>query len=174
MWFIDTDNIIRVEGLRNVVTGNYVNDATITGILYELPALNPDVAAAVSKAGGKVGILCAGHGRAEGDHIRMERSQNYNADYTLDALTSANELVVTATYVAETFTGEEFIYIAVETTPIPVTFSYEAASSGNYVGKIAYTENLLQGLDYVLCIKEVSGSEQVLAKVIQTAGFQGL
>lgn len=175
MWYIDTDNIIRVEGLQNVVTEAYVNDATITGILYNLPALNPNAAAAVDKGSGKVGIPCTGHGQVEGDSIRLERTLNYNADYMVLAETSTDELVVTATYVAETFTGDEFIYVAiVGTVDVPITFSYVDYSSGNYVGKIAYSENLLQGQDYVLCIKEVSGSEQVLAKVIQTAGFQGL
>lgn len=176
MWYIDSDNVIRVEGLRDVTAaaGVYVNDATVSGILYELPALHPNAAVAVNKTGGKVGIPCTGHGQVEGNHIRLERSLNYNSDYTLLAETSADELVVTATFVAETFTGDEFIYLAVETTPIPITFDYVAGSNGNYVGKIVYTEVLLQGESYMMCIKLVSGSEQVLAKVVHVAGFQGL
>lgn len=175
MWYIDSDNIIRIEGLRDASTGSYINDATVTAILYELPALHPDAAVAVDKGGGKVGIPCAGHGQVAGDSIRLERSLNYNADYMLAAETSVNELVVTATYAAEIFTGEEFIYVAlVGTVDTPITFDYEAGSNGNYVGKIPYTTVLLQGEEYVLCIKEVSGTEQVLAKVIHTAGFQGL
>lgn len=176
MWFIDTDNVIRIEGLRNVVTSAYINDATITGILYDLPALHPTTGGvAVDKGDGKVGIPCVGHGKSSGDSIRIERSLSYNADYMLQAATSADELVVTASYVAETFTGNEFIYLAVVGTQAsPITFTYEAASDGNYVGKIPYTSLLLQGEDYVMCIKEVSGAEQVLAKIIQTAGFQGL
>ena len=175
MWYIDSDNVIRVEGLRNVVTEAYINDATITSILYELPTLAPTVDGVAVDKSGTVGIPCVAHGKVSGDSIRIERSVNYNNDYLLQAATSVDELVITATYVAETFTGEEFIYLAVVgTVTVPITFSYESGSNGNYVGKVAYTAPLLQGIDYVMCIKEVSGAEQVLAKIIQTAGFQGL
>lgn len=157
------------------MTNAYVNSATVTGILYELPTLYPDTAAAVDKGGGTVGIPCNAHGQVEGDSIRIERTQHYNGDYMLEAGTTTNELVITATYVSEVFTGDEFIYPAlVGTVDTPITFDYEAYSNGNYIGKIVYSTKLLQGREYVLCIKEVSGAEQVLAKIIQTAGFQGL
>ena len=175
MWYIDTDNVIRVVGLRNVVTSAFVNNATITGILYELPALQPDAAAAVDKGAGKVGIPCTGHGLSAGDSIRLERTISYNGAFILDAGTTVDELVITTTYTAETFTGEEFIYCAiVGTATVPITFTYEYGSDGNYVGKIPYTTPLLQGESYMMCIKEVSGSEQVLAKIIYRAGFQGM
>lgn len=153
--------------------GVYVNDATVSGILYELPALNPDAAAVIDAGGGDVRIPCAGHGVETGKTVRLERTLNYNGEFITKA-GPADELVVTATFVAETFTGDEFIYVAVETTPIPIVFDYVAGSNGNYVGKIVYTEVLLQGESYMMCIKLVSGSEQVLAKVVHVAGFQGL
>ncbi len=175
MWYIDTDNIVRIEGLRNVVSESYINNATITGIFYSLPALKPDTAVAVDKGGGLVGIPCTGHGLAIASIIRMERSLNYNLEYLVHADTTVDEIVITATYAAETFTGNEFIYSAlVGTISAPITFAYEAASNGNYVGKIPYTTAMLQDESYVLCIKEVSGSEQVFAKIVGIAGFQGL
>ena len=175
MWYIDTDNVIRVVGLRNVVTSAYVNDATVTGILYELPALHPNAAVAVDKGAGKVGIPCEAHNQVAGDSIRLERTISYNGAFVLDAGTTVDELVIVTTYVAETFTGEEFIYCAiVGTAAVPITFTYEYGSNGNYVGKIPYTTPLLQDESYMMCIKEVSGSEQVLAKIIYRAGFQGM
>lgn len=175
MWLIDSDNIITVTGLRNVITSAYVNNATLTGILYILPAFHPSAAAAVDRGEGKVGIPCNGHGLSDGDSIRIERGINYNADYMVEAATSEDEIVITATYVGETFTGNEFIYEAVVgTADTPVTFSYEAYSNGNYTGKIPYTAPLVQGESYVFCLKEVSGSEQVLAKIVYDAGFQGM
>lgn len=60
--------------------------------------------AAVDKGSGKVGLPCAGHGLMPGARITVAGSTNYNATYTLLRGTSANELVVTATYAAETFT----------------------------------------------------------------------
>lgn len=175
MWFVDTDNVVSVVGLRNVVTGSFILNATVTGMLYKLPALNPNSAAAVDKGDGKVGIPCTAHGLVQTDDIRIERTQNYNLVKAVDADTTNDEIVITATYVAEIFTGEEFIYVAlVGTTESPITFSYEAASDGNYIGKIPYDSGLMQDVDYMLCLKEVSGSEQVLAKVVYTAGFQGM
>lgn len=175
MWFLDTDNIVRIEGLRNAVTLAYVNDATITGILYKLPVLSPDAAVVVDKGAGKIGIPCAGHELSAGDSIRLERFQNYGGAFLLDADTSVDELVVVATYVAETLTGSEFIYIAiVGGVGTEIVFDYIDASDGDYVGKIPYNAPLLQDESYVLCVKTVKGVEQVLAKIIYRAGYQGL
>jgi len=176
MWYVDTDNVIRVVGLRNVITSAYVNNATVTGILYKLPTLNPDAAAVTDETAGKVGIPCTGHTLVNGETVRLEHFSNYNGTYTLQAgSTGTGKLIITATYVVETLTGEEFVYSAiVGTAAVPITFSYEYASNGNYVGKIPYTTTLLQGERYMMCIKEVSGSEQVLAKIIAVAGFQGM
>lgn len=144
-------------------------------MLYKLPALNPDADVAVDKGGGLVGIPCTAHGLTSTDDIRIERSINFNNVYAVHADTTADEIVITATYVAETFTGNEFIYEAiVGITETPISFSYEAASDGNYIGKIPYDSGLVQDNDYMLCLKEVSGSEQVLAKIVYTAGFQGM
>lgn len=175
MWFLDTDNVVRIEGLRNVVTFDYINDATITGILYKLPVLNPDAAAAVNKTTGKVGIPCTGHGLVEGNCIRLERTLNYNGVFNLHADTSVDELVITATYAAETFTGSEFIYVAVVgAVGSEIEFDYIEASNGDYFGIIPYDTPLLQDESYVLCVKTVKGGEQVLAKIIYRAGYQGL
>jgi len=176
VWYIDTDNVVSVIGLRNVETGAYVNNATITGILYKSSALRPIAdGPAVDKGSGLVGIPCTAHGLASGVVIRIERTINYNAEYLVNAGSTVNEIVVTATYTAEVFTGEEFIYEAiVGTIAAPVSFGYVSASDGDYVGKIVYTSLLLQDESYVLCLKEISGSEQVLAKIVGIAGFQGL
>jgi len=176
VWYIDSDNVIHIEGLRNAATLVYINDATITAILFELPALQPDAAAVTNETGGKVGIPCAGHTLKDGETVRLERFLNYNGTYTLQAgSTGTDKLIITETYVAETLTGNEFVYRAVYGSEAsPITFDYIAGSNGNYVGKMAYTAKLLQGVDYMMCIKEVSASEQVLAKVIYTAGFQGM
>ncbi len=176
MWYVDSDNVIHIEGLRNAVTFSYVNNAVITAILYKLPAFNPDVSGvAVDKGSGKVGIPCEGHGLVSGNTIRIERSSNYNNAFDLTVATSTDELVITATFVAETFTGEEFIYEAlVGSAASPITFDYVDASNGEYIGKFPYTAPLRQGESYMMCIKEVSGSEQVLAKIVAEAGFQGM
>jgi len=176
IWYIETDNIIKVDGLRSAETGVFVNDATVTGILYKLPALNPNAGAAASNIGsGLCGITCTVHGLSVGDTIRIENTINYDGEYVLQSGTTINLLVFTATYVAETFTGEEFIYEAIAgTVTVPIPFNYVTASDGDYVGKIPRTTAFFQDARYVICIKEVSGLEQVLAKVIDVAGFLGI
>lgn len=177
MWFIESDNVIRVKGLRSVESEEYVNNATVTGILYKLPVLNPNAGGAVvDKAPGTgVGIPCTGHGIDVLSSVRLEKFQNYNGDYIVMAGSSSDEIVIEATYVAETLTGEEFIYEAIVGTVLsPITFQYVDSSDGDYVGKIDNGTPLIQGEHYMMCIWEVSGAEQVLAKIIDEAGYCGL
>ncbi|HEY6018383.1 MAG TPA: kelch repeat-containing protein, partial [Candidatus Paceibacterota bacterium] len=72
---------------------------------FEGAEIDIDAAAAVNKGGGLVGIPATGHGITSptGKRIRLEGTINYNGIEVLDATTSANELVITAPYVAETF-----------------------------------------------------------------------
>ncbi len=65
--------------------------------------------AAVNKGGGKVGLPAAGHGFFAGERVTVAGTTNYNAAYTLDEDTSRNEMVVTASYVTETFAGDETV-----------------------------------------------------------------
>jgi len=34
-WWIDSDNVVQITGLKDVVTGNYINDATITATMAD-------------------------------------------------------------------------------------------------------------------------------------------
>jgi len=98
--------------------------------------------AVADKGTGKVGLPVIRHGAASGDFIRIEGTKNYDREYTVDATTTANEIVVTATYVAETMTGKESFYIAV-TNGKEIAMAYVAASNGDYKGIQPYN---LKGL----------------------------
>jgi len=65
-----------------------------------------DNAAAVDKGGGKVGIPITDHNFSATDGIMLSGTTNYDGENTVDSET-ANEVVITATYVAETFAGTE-------------------------------------------------------------------
>jgi hypothetical protein len=65
--------------------------------------------AAVDKGSGKVGLPCSSHGYSTGTSISVRGTVNYNAIYTVDATSSTDEIVVTASYVSETFTGAETV-----------------------------------------------------------------
>jgi hypothetical protein len=123
------------------------NLASLTGPTNALSTMvkktkNAFKGAAVNKGAGKVGLPVVTHDAISGDHIRIEGTINYDGTYTVDATTSANEIVVTAAYVAETFTGLEEIYIGIS-GGTELTLSYVAASNGLYRGILPDT---LKGL----------------------------
>ena len=132
--FIATDNLIQVTELKDAETDSYIDDATIKMALFEQEPIHPDTAAAVDKGDGKVGIPCESHGLTAGtDYIRVEGMQNYDGEYLLDATTSANELVITATYAAEIFTAGENIYVAVRKGDAwPISLTHEEADDDGY------------------------------------------
>lgn len=73
-------------------------------------SVNLDVGPAVDKGAGLVGLPSTGHGFVAGQVVRIIGTTNYDGEnFTLDATTSVNELVITATYVAETFAGTETV-----------------------------------------------------------------
>jgi hypothetical protein len=74
--------------------------------LFEGPAENFGNVAVVDKSDGKVGFPCPAHTRLAGQLIRIKNTTNYNADYIVHSDTTiATEIVVNATYVAETLNG---------------------------------------------------------------------
>lgn len=73
-------------------------------------SVNLDAGPAVDKGAGLVGLPSTGHGFVAGQVVRVIGTTNYDGEnLTLDATTSVNELVITATYVAETFAGTETV-----------------------------------------------------------------
>lgn len=65
-----------------------------------------DNAAAVNKGGGKVGIPVTSNPFATGEILTITGTVNYNGGaHVVDATSGANEVVITAAYVAETFDG---------------------------------------------------------------------
>ena len=94
-------------------------DAHTTGLwiraMFGLPtttvvaAVNLNAGDAVNKGSGKVGLPSTAHGLEPGAPVIIAGTSNYDGDYTLAPETSANELVITATYAAETFDGEETV-----------------------------------------------------------------
>jgi hypothetical protein len=100
--------------------------------------------AVTDKGTGKVGLPVIRHdcNLAGGDYIRIEGTKNYDGEYTVDAATEEDEIVVTATYVAETFTGRETLYIGI-VNGTNLSLTYVATSDGDYEGLLP---NNLKGL----------------------------
>jgi hypothetical protein len=68
-----------------------------------------DAGPAVDKGGGKVGIPLTGHGASAEEEVGIGNTTNYDGDYTVEAETTENEIVITASYVAETFASPDFV-----------------------------------------------------------------
>src|SRR3990167_8158946 len=80
-----------------------------------------DAGAATNEGGGTVGIPVTPHGFPVGTIVRLAATVNYSAArYTVLAASTANTVVITATYVAETFTAAMTMF---ETPDLPTTIT---------------------------------------------------
>ncbi len=70
-----------------------------------------DNAAAVDKGSGLIGIPCTAHGFATSDIIHIDGTTYYDGEHTVDATSTTDEIVITSSYVAETFSGNEVVRI---------------------------------------------------------------
>jgi hypothetical protein len=87
------------------VAETLAGDETVTPCIQVLLTAG----AATNEGSGKVGLPSTGHGLPVGAEITVAGTTNYNATYTVARGTTANKLVVTATYQAETFAGDETV-----------------------------------------------------------------
>ncbi len=110
--------------------GDLVTDSSTTGWTGLATTVNIDSGPAVDKGDGKVGIPCSGHACSAGDRIRIVSSTNYSAViYTVDAASTADEIVIPATYVPETFSGAYFNIHAGSGYPIYLTLDLGEGNS---------------------------------------------
>lgn len=108
-----------------------------------------DAAPAFNAGGGLVGIPITGHGFAVGDEITIRGTVNYDATYSISAVT-ADRVDVTKTYVAETFASgmDAFVsdyefYTTDSVKKLTDSFYYYAKSDG------ANRKSKLRLVDYV-------------------------
>jgi len=114
VWKADSTNEatlrLKIKALSNTLAlfGTNADDVICT-ITKDEDEQNIDNAAAVDKGGGKVGIPCIGHGYSTADEILLNGTTNYDGVQTVDATSSDDEIVITATYAAENFAGTETV-----------------------------------------------------------------
>lgn len=91
-----------------VITHAYTAE-TLAGTDTVRPAVRKTLgaAAATDEGGGLVGLPCAAHGLPIGAEIVVVGTTNYDATYTVKRGTTADKILVTATYTAETLDGTE-------------------------------------------------------------------
>ena len=162
--FMDSSNLIKVNALTNADTSALINDADIEVSICHADIRNPTAnGAAVDKGGGVVGIPCVGHGLKEGDWVYIHGTTNYEGINAITSGVSADEITITATYVAETFHGEEQIYLgmlnATEKDFVAV------GSGGNYKVTIDFsTVPLVENDYYYLVIHTVKDSSKLVSR----------
>jgi hypothetical protein len=118
---IDDNRVV----LGDAGAGSDIPVIDTSNTIYSHPGLRvlPDhvlitAGAAVNVGGGVVGIPLTGQTFATGESIVIAGTVNYNATYTVLASSGANQVDITAAYVAEVFTGAETIGL---TTPRSIT-----------------------------------------------------
>jgi hypothetical protein len=94
-------NIDSVDILLERKTGGVFDNTN-----FDLTSYTLDNAAAVDKGSGLVGIPITAHTFSANDTTTIAGTTNYDGTYTIVSET-ANEIVITATYVSETFAGTE-------------------------------------------------------------------
>jgi len=99
------------QGSINNITNAGVGFTRLTGgwfdsTNFDLTEYNLNVATAVDKGGGLVGIAITANTFSVGDITAIAGTTNYDATYIIVSQT-VNEIVVAATYVAESFGGTE-------------------------------------------------------------------
>ena len=118
---------VKIDAGNNAIALFNTNaDDVICTITRDSLEQNLDNAAAVDKSGGKVGIPCTGHGYSTDDQVFLNGTTNYDGVETVDSSSSANEIVIVATYAAETFAGTETVCIiqATETFDLRLIDNY--------------------------------------------------
>lgn len=176
-FLIDTDNIVKIVGLKSIVSGSYVNDAAIKMALFEAEPQFLDTAgvAVTANGGTKTTLPLVGHGLTTNDYIRIFGSISYDCEIAVDAVPDVDSITIAKAFVAETFIGTEKVYKAVRrgVGTWPETASYVAASNGDYIGTLPDSLYLFPGEMYELVITEISGNDQVLVKLLDYAAFKG-
>jgi len=93
--------------------------------------------AAVDKGNGTVGIPCTAHGFIAGMSITIHGTEHYDNTYTI-ASVSANEIVITATYAAETFGDNDLIVSSSVASPPSFLLMSDIHTGIVRPGKTAY------------------------------------
>ena len=99
--FSSSSDIYRLNKQGSIY--RWVQDNNLTGHFEGATYTLISGGVAVNKGGGKVGLPCTSQPYATGQFIEVRGTTNYNATFTVDATSGANEIVVPTAYNSETF-----------------------------------------------------------------------
>lgn len=100
-----------------------------------------DAADATNEGGGLVGIPVTGHVYSAGQLIRIDGTEHYDGEWFISA-TTANKVLIAASYTAEIFSGSETIYQAPDPDNDTMADLVEIPAGNGYTsGGIAIARN---------------------------------
>lgn len=143
---------------ENIDTDTQANIATI-------PAGDSTGLVCIQLGGGQVKVPMNSVGLTTSDFIRIESSKNYNDQYDIDAIDAGQDgyVTITATNVAETFTGNERIYIGIGQGK-DISLTHVGGDEDGYYDGIQpdTLEGVYEGASYYLFKKIVFGGNTSL------------
>jgi len=120
--------------------------------------------------GGTVGIPVEANGRVAGDYVYLIGTKNYDGEETIVSA-SRDEIVITASYVAETFTGNEEVFLGIAGTGLPA-IALADDGGGDYSAVLPDT---LQGFSRnkrcMLVVTAAKGSSNLVVVKKGVSGF---
>ncbi len=123
--------------------------------------------------GGTVGIPIEAHGRIAADYIHLIGTANYDGEEAIVSV-KRDEVLITATYVAEVFTGDEEAYIGIKGTDLP-SIGLNDDGDGNYSANLP--EDLQKyghGKRHIILISITKGAlDLLIAKTSPTGFYKG-
>ncbi len=106
---------IEISGQDGVFEAENINQLNGQDNIATIPAGDSTGLAAVLLGGGQVKIPMNTVGLTTDDFVRIESTKKYNGQFDIDALDAGQDgyVTITAVNVAETFTGNEVVYIGI-------------------------------------------------------------
>ena len=169
--YISSDTLVKVTGLTDESTEEYVNDATITMALYRELVLHPDMGSTVEDSGdGKIQVQINSHGLTTDDYVRLVGFQDYNDESgaVLEVI-DENTVKLNISYSNdEECNGHESIYVALRRSngTWPISLAYQAGTNGNYYGILPKDIlGLVHGNFYWLFVDIVKDSSRLVSRL---------
>ena len=131
------------------------------------------VGEARNAGGGTVGISIENHGRVAGEYIHLIGTANYDGEEAVVSATR-DEVVITATYTAEVFTGKEEAFIGIGGTGLP-SIAFSDDGGGDYSATLPEDlEKYSRGKRCILLVTVTkAGTDLLLAKTSPTGFYKG-
>lgn len=123
--------------------------------------------------GGTVGLPVEGHGRVAGDYIYLIGTAHYDGEEAVVSVTR-DEIVITATYTAEIFTGKEEAFLGIGGTGLP-SIVFNDDGGGDYSAALPDDlEKYSRGKRCILLVTVAkTGTNLLLAQSNPTGFYKG-